>query len=72
MVLEPPSIHEVDQWQAAAIASTSRLLLPVHEMTYQGKAGTACRTFSYDSGSLMSRLEDLVLDEVAGRSEALQ
>ena len=72
VVLEAPSIHDIEKWQGAAIASTSRLLLPVHEISYQGKAGAACKKFSYDDESLMSRLETLVLNEVAGRSEPLQ
>lgn len=71
-VLQAPSIHDIEQWQGAAIASTSRLLLPVHEVIYSGKAGTSCKTFEYNENSLMSRLESLVLDEVAGRSEPLQ
>lgn len=71
VVLEPPSIHNIDQWQGAAIASTSRLFLPVHVLTYHDKTGTACKTFSYSDESWLSKVEKLVLDEVAGRSEPL-
>lgn len=72
VVLEPPSIHCVDRWQGAAIASTSRLLLPVHVLEYQRDAKKHFKEFDYsDSGNLLSRLEQLVLAEVKDRSETL-
>ena len=72
MVLKPPSIHSVDRWQGAAIASTSRLLLPVHVLEYTRDAERHCKEFDYSDGSnLLSRLEQLVLAEVENRSETL-
>lgn len=72
VVLEPPSIHSVDRWQGAAIASTSRLLLPVHVLEYQRDAKQHLKEFDYSAGSnLLSRLEQLVLAEVQNRSETL-
>ncbi|KAL0032443.1 hypothetical protein WJX77_000991 [Trebouxia sp. C0004] len=70
--LEAPSIRSVDQWQGAAIASTSRLLLPVHMIEYQKESKPHNRQFQYSKGrSLLSRLEELVLAEVEHRSETL-
>ena len=70
--LEPPSIHRVGRWQGAAIASTSRLLLPVHVLEYQRDAKKRLKEFDYSDGrNLLSRLEQLVLAEVTNRSETL-
>ena len=73
MKLEAPNIHDIDSWQGAAIASTSRLLLPVHEVEYGSDSPVRSRKFDYhQSNSLLSRLEKLVVAEVADHSEALQ
>jgi branched-subunit amino acid aminotransferase/4-amino-4-deoxychorismate lyase len=32
--LRPPLLREVDTWEGAFITSTSRLLLPLHELVY--------------------------------------
>lgn len=70
--LEAPSIHHVNKWQGAAIASTSRLLLPVHVIEYQKESKPCKRQFQYSEGSsLLSRLEQLVLAEVERCSETL-
>ena len=73
MKLEAPSIHDIDKWQGAAIASTSRLLLPVNEIEYGSDPSTRGRKFDYnEADNLLSRLEKLVVAEVADHSEALQ
>jgi len=70
--LEAPSIHNVDKWQGAAIASTSRLLLPVHVIEYQKESKPHKKQFQYSKGrSLLGRLEQLVLAEVEHCSETL-
>ena len=71
--MDPPSMHSIDTWQGAAIASTSRLLLPVHRIEYQtSQQETSHKAFDYsDPQHLLMKLEQLVLDEVAKRSEAL-
>ncbi|KAA6428270.1 MAG: aminotransferase class [Trebouxia sp. A1-2] len=70
--LEAPSIHNVDKWQGAAIASTSRLFLPVHMLEYQKESKPHERQFQYSKEtSLLRRLEQLVLAEVEHRSETL-
>ncbi|KAL3130478.1 hypothetical protein ABBQ38_008295 [Trebouxia sp. C0009 RCD-2024] len=73
VVSEPPSIHSIDSWQGAAIASTSRLFLPVHSLEYQTRQGeTKNKSFDYsDPQHLFTKLEQLVLAEVARRSEEL-
>ncbi|KAL3147899.1 hypothetical protein ABBQ32_002614 [Trebouxia sp. C0010 RCD-2024] len=73
VVLEPPSMHSIDSWQGAAIASTSRLFLPVHSLEYQTRQGeTKHKSFDYsDPQHLSMKLEQLVLAEIARRSEKL-
>lgn len=67
-------MHSIDTWQGAAIASTSRLLLPVHSIEYQTKQGESqLKSLEYSNPEhLLMRLEQLVLAEVAQRSEPLQ
>lgn len=66
-------MHSIGSWQGAAIASTSRLFLPVHALEYQTSQGeTKQKLFDYsDSFHLFVKLEQLVLAELARRSEAL-
>lgn len=73
VVLEPPSMHSIATWQGAAIASTSRLFLPVHSIEYNTSQGEVKhRAFDYsDPQHLLMTLEQLVLAEVAQRSEVL-
>ena len=73
VVLEPPSMHSIDTWQGAAIASTSRLFLPVHSIEYNTRQGEIKhKAFDYsDPQHLLINLEQLVLSEVAQRSETL-
>ena len=74
VIMKPPSMHSIDTWQGAAIASTSRLLLPVHSIEYRTKQGeTRLKSFEYsDPEHLLVRLEQLLLAEVTERSEPLQ
>lgn len=73
VVLNPPSMHSIATWQGAAIASTSRLFLPVHSIEYNtNQEEVKHKAFDYsDPQQLMMKLEQLVLAEVAHRSEAL-
>lgn len=66
-------MHSIDTWQGAAIASTSRLFLPVHSIEYNTSQGEGKhKAFDYsDPQHLLMKLEQLVLAEVAQRSEAL-
>ena len=73
MSLQPPSIHNISSWQGAAIASTSRLLLPVNTMEYQIGSQSHSEQFEYSGAdNLLSRLEQLVLAEMEHWSEPLQ
>ena len=73
VVLESPSMHSIESWHGAAIASTSRLFLPVHSLEYQTSQGeTKHKSFDYsDTQHLFLKLEQLVLAEIDRRSEAL-
>lgn len=65
-------MDNIESWQGAAIASTSRLLLPVHCVEYQKESKLHSKDFHYsDAHNLLTRLEKMVLAEVADRSEAL-
>lgn len=66
-------MHSIDTWQGAAIASTSRLFLPVHNIEYNPSQGEVRhKAFDYSEPQhLLVKLEQLVLSEVAQRSEAL-
>lgn len=39
MRLQPPRLADIDSWQGAFISSTSRLLLPACEVTYEAVPG---------------------------------
>lgn len=66
-------MHSIATWQGAAIASTSRLFLPVHSIEYDTSQGEVQhKAFDYsDPQHLLMKLEQLVLAEVAQRSEVL-
>ena len=59
----------MDRWEGAFISSTSRLLLPLDEVSLPDADPPAVRSFP--RGGLVARLEQLVLQEIEGRSEAL-
>ena len=74
VVFAPPQVAGIDTWEGALISSTSRLLLPVHEM-YQpldiSKVSTDAdlrRAFEYKASSLTLRLRDWVRAEVEAHS----
>eukprot|EP00898_Chlorokybus_atmophyticus_P008313 jgi/Chlat1/8483/Chrsp80S07930 len=65
LVLKAPNIGDLHAWEGALISSTSRVLLPVDEITAHWRATTMSRSF----GSSLSRLlEGLVLEEVVANS----
>lgn len=63
---EPPNIHEIDAWDGIFISSTSRLLLPITEITYEVDGEKRKRIFEEDT--LVSKLEKLILGEFRGLS----
>ena len=74
VVLAPPRVATIDAWEGALISSTSRLLLPVHEL-YQPpnktKASTDAdlrRMFRYEASALTLRLRDWVWEGVEAHS----
>lgn len=71
VVLQGPKLSDVQNWEGALIASTSRLALPVHEISANDQSGDKLphRTFQYNSSSLTLRLENLVLAAISEKSE---
>ena len=80
VVLEPPLLADLDRWEGAFITSTSRLLLPLNEISVpppsppsEGSSApttTLVRSFEL-GGGLVQRLEAAVLDAVVASSEPL-
>lgn len=71
MELRAPNLAEVDQWQAAFISSTSRLLLPVDCVVYGGSGGEEQRVGWPQRHPLVAQLEEGVLGKVLAASEPL-
>jgi thiol oxidase len=69
VVLAPPPLARLDEWEAAMISSTSRLLLPVDELAAPEQNPPLVRSFA--RGGVAAALEAGVLAEVARRSEPL-
>ena len=76
LVLEPPSLASVAEWEGALVSSTSRLLLPIDEL-YRPVEGAPSadadllRRFDNADGSLAARLRDLVRGEVEAHSSEI-
>jgi hypothetical protein len=75
--LEPPRLAEAMAWQGALISSTSRLLLPVDELSWAphgagGDGGEAHRERVWaEQDPLVRRLEAAVIEHVLRESEPL-
>lgn len=68
VVLEAPSVNDLDRWEGAFVTSTSRLVLVIDELTVcHGAVPTQTRSFGEQR--LLQRIEALVLDDIAKRSE---
>jgi branched-subunit amino acid aminotransferase/4-amino-4-deoxychorismate lyase len=65
--LRAPSISELDTFEAAFVSSTSRLLLPVHEVDAPDLQPPAHRVLP--PSELAQRLEAAVAAEIAACSE---
>ena len=75
VVMEAPSLEGASGWRGAFLTSTSRLLLPVDGLAWDGGSGGGGERATVALGSradpLVARLEELVKGEVAARSEVL-
>jgi len=76
VVLEPPDLDNVADWDGCLISSTSRLMLPIDELYKPAEgapatAGDLLRTFDNGPDSLAARLQALVASEVEAHSEAV-
>lgn len=79
VVLEPPRLQDLPRWEGCFVTSTSRLVLPVDEATPMlddqpagdGAVLSPPPPRAFARGGLVSRLEQLVLQEVEAASEPL-
>lgn len=83
MVLEPPSIKNLSSWEGAFVSSTSRLMLPVDEITITGAGGTSEGIIPAPGGApevlvlrlprteLVQKIDRLVLEEIEKHSERI-
>lgn len=69
MHLSAPNVRDMDSWEGAAISSTSRLLLPIDELSVPPDYGEEARQRTFSGQPLMRRLESLVLQEIKANSE---
>ena len=69
MKLSAPNVRDLEALEGAAISSTSRLLLPVDEITvFEGTSDVGKRRVFVEQ-PLMRRLEALVLEDIKANSE---
>lgn len=69
--LQAPSVRDLELWEGAAISSTSRLLLPVDEVSVPQGVGRGARQRRFATQPLMRRLEALVLENIKSNSETV-
>lgn len=69
VVLTAPNLKDLEVWEGAAVSSTSRLLLPLEEVSLPASDSAEARQTTYDAQPLMRRLETLVLQEIKANSE---
>ncbi|KAH7619119.1 putative branched-chain-amino-acid aminotransferase [Nannochloris sp. 'desiccata'] len=67
VVLEAPTLRELDTWEGAFVSSTSRLLLPVDEASAPELEPPVVKKF--EKSEVVRRLVDAVMKEVAACSE---
>lgn len=67
VVLHPPQVAHLSAWDGCFISSTSRMLLPVDELSAPGHDPPLCRQFV--RSGLVEALQQGVADEVAACSE---
>lgn len=65
--LSPPSLEQLERWEGAFVSSTSRLLLPVDEISLPDAEPPVAKVLP--RSELASRLEAAVMQEVAACSE---
>ena len=77
VVWTPPRMDSIDTWEGALISSTSRLLLPVHELyrpaaNHVSTDADLLRVFDYAGEALTSRLRDWVREQVETHSTEIK
>jgi branched-subunit amino acid aminotransferase/4-amino-4-deoxychorismate lyase len=70
VVLEPPTVGELNDWEGAFVSSTSRLLLPVDEVSAPELEPPVIKKF--EKTELVHRLVDAVMNEVKACSEPVE
>jgi thiol oxidase len=70
VVLAPPDVATIGQWQGAFISSTSRLMLPVDEVVLFGPGGAESGRHAFQpQHPLVRRIAALVNGEVEAHSQ---
>lgn len=65
VILEPPRINAAHEWDSAFITSTSRLVLPIDELTVQATG----HMYQLPDHSVTYRLREQVLKDIVAASE---
>ena len=68
--LEAPRLEDFEHWEGAAVASTSRLFLPIDELSAP-ILGQPTRSFQNSEHSLIKQIDQLVQAELEHHSEPL-
>lgn len=69
VVLKPPHISDVEAWEGAFVSSTSRLLLPVDEISLPDEDPP--QNIKYHRSTLVEQLENAVMEDVQSCSEPI-
>ena len=68
--LEAPRVEDFERWEGAAVASTSRLFLPIDELSAPLLSQPA-RWFQNSKHSLVTQIDELVQADLEHHSEPL-
>lgn len=71
VVLAPPSLDEVEQWESCFISSTSRLVLGASELQFDDPTTKLPRTQSFPPSPLLEKVSSLVRSAVIKKSTSV-
>mmetsp|Transcript_30970 Transcript_30970/g.38240 ORF Transcript_30970/g.38240 Transcript_30970/m.38240 type:complete len:131 (+) Transcript_30970:548-940(+) len=72
VVLQPPEVQDIKKWDGAFLSSTSRLLLPLTELTlYAEENMQPLETRKFEKDELIKTLDALVQREILNHSTRL-
>ena len=70
IILEAPRVDTIPEWSGAFVTSTSRLVLPIDELVFDGEDGSSMMV-QYSEDSIVCRIRCLVFQEMERASEQL-